>query len=383
MDFSDMDENKALRIEQTDLNEPTLAEAYHNELYYLDQEFVTSVASTGGEEATFRYDLENDSVVWKNTDLNSNSTATQLHNGIFYVTEGLNKDHAAVSYLSIEDGSVIETYENENFEMTRHIQLFDEHLLMLARTQGGDTDDLHLLAFSLSSGEFLWAEPVFAIEQAVEIDEAFIYRMSESASDENEGFAAFDKETGEQLFKIKGKTNTNKPVVNSSHIYLFDYTESVISVYDFQGELAATYESPVSFNFAQQVLQAATDDFIVYADEEALIWMEPDLSGEINRIETGEAELDRLFSTEDFLYAITKEDDGDTEMYYVVIIDKVSAEIQGKLPLDHPFHYGEHPVHVYDEKFHVSIHSNEEDLQRVHYLFSGFKEEYVHLKYLI
>jgi outer membrane protein assembly factor BamB len=378
-DFAEMDKNEVLRIEQNTISEPSIAGSYHNKLYYLDQEFITSVTSTGDEEATFRYDLESDSVVWKNTDYKGNSSATQLRDGIFYMSNGLNKDHAAVSAISGDDGNVLTTYEHEDFEMTHHIQLFDEHLLMFAQTQGGHANDLHLIAFELSTGEFLWEVPVFGIEQAVEIDEAFLYKMKEDAVDSNEGFVAFDKQTGEELYKIDGITNVGVPVVNSSQIYLFDYMESEISSYDFQGNLVDTYSSPISFNLAQQVIPVATDEYVVFADDEALVWLNTDLTEEIRRIEFGEETmLDRMFSTEDFLYLLTRDGDSDTGTDYVMLLDKESGEPQEKIELDHPYEHGAHIAHIYDGKFHLGIHSSDSDLQRVHYIFTGINGESVH-----
>lgn len=331
---------------------------------YGDHEVITSVI----DDTTYRYNLENQSVVWKNPNVHGTTSTFELHNGVLYISEGLKTDYASVAAVSIEDGKVMKTYEHEDYKMTHHIRVYDKYLIFFAQPKNDKKNKTELLTFDIKSGKFLWAVPIDGpIYTPVETKDAFLYMDNKTMEDK---FNAFDKKTGEKLYTIEAKTNNSEPVVNDTGTYFVDYMESAIYKYDFEGNLLEEMNSSKNLNRYQSIQPIATPNFLVYVEDEAVVWADSNLSHEIQRIEIGETTLLKMFSTDNRIYLITRDGDSDNGEFYAVTLDLETGDMMSKVALELPYQPGFDQAHVYNDKFHFAIHS-EGVKERIHYIFSG------------
>src|SRR5699024_10307882 len=191
-----------------------------------------------------------------------------------------------------------------------------------------------LVVYDLETDSKLWETPVISIHEQVPLDlgDSFLFINDYGKGDErymdDETAYAYNKETGEEEFEIQAAASGKRINMNDEGIYFMDSSEDIIQLYDLDGNLKEELQLTVGFH-PNETTPFVTDESVIFADHDGIVWYEPDWSGEQQRVAFGDSVIRYLEGTEDRLYVIVSEDSAEVEgdAFYVVSIDQETGEL--------------------------------------------------------
>lgn len=367
-----VDGQTVVKLYTADWSDPYDLEELRWKMYYGDNEFITAVPDKG----IFRYDLKEDQVVWEN-DLTVAST--EMYDGFLYGTQMAESSHyASIGVLDLETGNVEKMHEETDRSIAHRIHMIDNLIFFTTPPIDKDADyDADLIAYDLNTDKIIWTTPVESISDQRPLDLGDHILLFNNYENREKGMMAedtayiYDKETGEEKFNIVADAIQRYPVVNGEGIYFADFRENIIQLYDLDGNLKNEIEPEIGFSLYQMIRPIATEEAFIYADNEGIVWYEPDLSTIQHRVELGESTIRYMEATDDRVFAIISEKtDEDEDEFFTVSLDINTGEVYEKVALETNDNSTVRGQHVYNNKYHFAVVDVEAG-KEVYYVFSG------------
>ncbi len=370
--FEEIDGKTAVKMYTEDWSDPYDLQELRFKMYYGDEEFITAAPDKG----IFRYDLKEDQVIWEN-DLTVASS--EMYDGFLYGTQmEESSNYASIGVLDLENGTVEKMYEEKDRSIAHRIQMIDDLMFFTTPPIDKDADyDSDLIAYDLNTDTILWTTPVVGISDQRPLDLGDNILLFNNYENRAEGMMAediayiYDKETGEEKFNIVADAIQRDPSINDEGIYFADFRENKIRLYDFDGNLKNEIEPEIGFSLYQLIRPIATEEAFIYADNEGIIWYEPDLSTIQHRVELGESTIRYMEATDDRIFAIISEKtDEDEDLFFNISLDVKTGEVYEKVAIETQDNSTVRARHVYNNKFHYAV-VDVEASKEVYYVFSG------------
>lgn len=370
--FEEVDGKTAVKMYTEDWADPYDLQELRLKMYYGDNEFITAAPDQG----IFRYDLKEDQVIWEN-DLTVASS--EMYDGFLYGTQMEDSgNYASIGVLDLEDGSVKKMYEEKDRSIAHRIKKIDDLLFFTTPPIDKDADyDADLIAYDLNTDTIRWTTPVVGISDHRPIDLGDNILLFNRYENREEGMLSedtayiYDKETGEEKFKIVADAIQRDPTVNDEGIYFADFNETKIRLYDFDGNLKNEIEPEIGFGLYQLIRPIATEEAFIYADNEGIVWYDPDLSTIQHRVELGDSTIRYMEATDDRVFAIISEKtDEDEDEFFNISLDIETGEVYEKVAIETQDNSTVRAQHVYNNKYHYAVVDVEAG-KEVYYVFSG------------
>lgn len=366
--FEEIEGEHAVKMHPADWEDPYDLEQLRYELYYGDQEFIAMPLNDG----IFRYDAAEDEVVWE---IDNRSAGSMMYDGQLYVKQLVDSTPASISVVNLEDGSAKTVFEEESHRNVVDLYFLDDLMLFSAPPYDREDQEKDLIVYDLDTDSKFWDTPVYGLHglHPLDIGDYLLFVNDYGKGDESYAEAdtayAYDKETGEEAFEIQADSSGKMPLANEKGIYFVDGSDDVIQLYDFDGNKKEELQLAVGIH-PNETTPVVTDESVIFADLDGIVWYEPDLSGEQQRVEFGESDIRHLHGTDDRLYAVVSEDsDEEGDAFYVVSIDLETGEVYGKVAIETADNTL-HAMHIYNNKFHFAVNDPESG-EEIYYVFSG------------
>lgn len=370
MPFEEVEGKTAVKLYTADWSDPYDLEELRWKIYYGDNEFITATP----DEGIFRYDLNNDQVVWESE---LTATDTVMHDGLLYATQvEESKSFANIGAMNPEDGSIEKMYEEKDYRVAGRLHFSNDLMVFTgANLETADTENSkEWIVYDKNTGTKKWTTPIAGSYHNYTLDTGagVLFMDDEESVDDaflpDEVAYIHDKETGEELETIQVKAINQTPVMNKEGIYFADFRENLIQLYDHDGNLKEELQPEIGFGIYQLIQPIATDEAFIYADNEGIVWYDPDLSEMQHRVELGESTIRYMEATDTLVYAIISEEteEGEKE-FFTVSLDIQMGEVYEKIALE----TNDNTVraqHVYNNKYHFAVVDPEKQ-REVYYVF--------------
>lgn len=368
--FEEVDGKTAVKLYTADWSDPYDLEELRWKIYYGDHEFITATP----DEGIFRYDLNNDQVIWESE---ATVTDTVMHDGLLYATQAEESNsYANIGAMNLEDGTIEKMYEEKDYRVAGRLH-FSDDLMVFTGTNLETTDNDHTkewIVYDKNSDAKKWTTPIAGSYHNYTLDTGtgVLFMDDEESADDTflaeEAAYIHDKETGEELATIQAKAINQTPIMNEEGIYFADFRENTIQLYDRDGNLKEELQPEIGFSLYQLIQPIATDEAFIYADNEGIVWYDPDLSEMQHRVELGESTIRYMEATDTRVYAIISEttEEDETE-FFTISLDIKTGEVYEKIALE----TNDNTVraqHVYNNKYHFAV-VDPEKKREVYYVF--------------